>query len=178
MHILLCGEHQVGKSTLIRRLLQENRLPVYGFMTRMERTEPPYPVYIHPAGEPMENRVYGRENLVGTCDSRCRELHPEVFNGLGTRLIREARPGGILVMDELGFMEAGAEAFTRAVLEALEGDIPVIAAVKHRFDVPFLNAVRAMPKAKRYTVTPESREALYEELLPLLRQWNREGQSF
>ena len=74
MHILLCGERQVGKSTLIRRLLQENRLPVYGFMTRMERTEPPYPVYIHPAGEPVENRVYGRENLVGTCDSRCREL--------------------------------------------------------------------------------------------------------
>lgn len=54
MHILLCGERQVGKSTLIRRLLQENRLPVYGFMTRMERTEPSYPVYIHPAGEPME----------------------------------------------------------------------------------------------------------------------------
>ena len=68
--------------------------------------------------------------------------------------------------------------FCRAVLEALEGDIPVIAAVKHRFDVPFLNAVRAMPKAKRYTVTPESREALYEELLPLLRQWHRAGQSF
>ena len=67
---------------------------------------------------------------------------------------------------------------TGAVLEALEGDIPVIAAVKHRFDVPFLNAVRAMPKAKRYTVTPESWEALYEELLPLLRQWNRAGQSF
>ena len=36
MHILLCGERQVGKSTMIRRLLQENRLPVYGFMTRME----------------------------------------------------------------------------------------------------------------------------------------------
>ena len=93
-------------------------------------------------------------------------------------IVSVARPGGILVMDELGFMEAGAEAFTRAVLEALEGDIPVIAAVKHRFDVPFLNAVRAMPKAKRYTVTPESWEALYEELLPLLRQWNRAGQSF
>ena len=33
MHILLCGERQVGKSTMIRRLLQENRLPVYGPVT-------------------------------------------------------------------------------------------------------------------------------------------------
>ena len=74
-------------------------------------------------------------------------------------------------MDELGFMEAKAEAFTRAVLETLDGDIPVIAAVKARFDIPFLDAVRAHPKGKLSMITKENRDQLYEELLPVIQRW-------
>ena len=33
-HILLCGHRGVGKSTLIRKLLEDAGLPVYGFMTK------------------------------------------------------------------------------------------------------------------------------------------------
>ena len=69
-------------------------------------------------------------------------------------------------MDELGFFESKADRFTAAVLEALAGDIPVLAAVKSRTDVPFLNAVRAAPKAEVFSITPENRDELYRLLLP------------
>ncbi len=72
-------------------------------------------------------------------------------------------------MDELGFFEARAEAFTAAVLQALAGDVPVIAAVKDRTDVPFLNAVRAMPKAEVHHITPQNRDMLFE-LLPRMKE--------
>ena len=75
-------------------------------------------------------------------------------------------------MDELGFMEAKAEAFTREVFAALDGDIPVIAAVKARFDVLFLNEVRAHPHAQLVVITKENRDELYLELLPQILEWN------
>ena len=72
-------------------------------------------------------------------------------------------------MDELGFFESKADRFTAAVLEALAGDIPVIAAVKSRTDVPFLNAVRAAPQAEVFHITAENRDALLAALLPRMR---------
>jgi nucleoside-triphosphatase len=87
----------------------------------------------------------------------------------------KAGAGGIIVMDEIGFMEAGSKAFCGAVMHCLDGDIPVLAAVKARFDVDYLNAVRAHPKAALYTITKENRDELYKQLLPVIRRWNKEG---
>ena len=170
-HILICGERGVGKSTLIEKLLQASTRPRYGFITKMRPAGPDgfHPIYIHPAGTPAAERVYTDGNCIGTCDSRTHRPNLDAFNVLGVRYIREARPDGILVMDELGFFEAKAESFTAAVLEALTGDIPVIAAVKSRTDVPFLNAVRAAPKAEVFYITPENRNELYEQLLPRIQ---------
>ena len=172
IHILICGERGVGKSTLIERLLRACSRPRYGFVTKMRPAGPDgfHPIYIHPAGQPMAERVYTEENCIGVCDSRTHRPNREAFNTLGVRYIREARPGGILIMDELGFFESQAESFTDAVLAALSGDIPVIAAVKSRRDVSFLNAVRSQPRAEVFYITPENRDVLYERLLPRLER--------
>lgn len=169
-HILICGEVGAGKSTLIQRLLAQNTRPVYGFITK--KLDPDengfHPIYIHPAG--ASERVYEEKNMVGTCDRRTHNINLDAFNTLGVSYL-QANPGGIILMDELGFMEAQAEAFTRAVMGALDGEIPVIAAVKARFDVPFLNEVRAHPNAMLYTITAETRDALLSELLPIVQGW-------
>lgn len=172
-HILICGEQGAGKSALIQRLLAETGLPAYGFLTKKEAAGADgfHPIYLHPAGVPASQRAYTAENLLGACDRVVHNVRPEVFNTLGVRYLKQARPGGVLVMDELGFMEAGADAFVRAVFAALDGDIPILAAVKARYDVPFLNAVRAHPKAALYTLVPGGREALYGALLPIVRGW-------
>lgn len=173
-HILLNGDRGVGKSTLIRRLLAENERPVYGFFTKKLAADKTgfHPIYIHPAGRPAEARAHTDENLIGTCDTVTHNIELDVFNTLGVRYLAEARPGGLIVMDELGFMEAEAEAFVQAVFTALDGEIPVIAAVKTRYDVPFLNAVRAHKNARVYDVTADTRDALYTELCEVVRAWN------
>lgn len=169
-HILICGEVGAGKSTLIQRLIAQNTRPVYGFITK--KLDPDengfHPIYIHPAG--ASERAYEEKNMVGTCDRRTHNINLDAFNTLGVSYL-QANPGGIILMDELGFMEAQAEAFTRAVMNALDGEIPVIAAVKARFDVPFLNEVRAHPNAMLYTITAENRDALLSELLPIVQGW-------
>ena len=165
-HILICGDRGVGKSTLIGRLLNETSLPRYGFITKREAegADGFHPVYIHPARLSEAERVCNEENMIGTCDRRIHNINLSVFNTLGVRCIREAAPDGIIVMDELGFMEADAKEFTDAVFDALSGDIPVIAAVKSRTDVPFLNKVRSMPKAEVFYITPENRDQLFETI--------------
>ena len=90
-----------------------------------------------------------------------------MFDTLGAAYINEARPSGIIVMDELGFMERDALLFQKAVLDALNGDIQVIAAVKARRDVEFLNRVRNSEKADVYDITESNREALYNKLVKL-----------
>ena len=170
-HILISGDRGVGKSTLIERLLAHCPRPRYGFVTRMEPAGADgfRPIYIHPANQAPAQWVFTKGNCIGTCDSRTHRPNLDAFNVLGVRYIEEAKPDGIIVMDELGFFEAKAEAFTAAVLHALAGDVPVIAAVKSRTDVPFLNAVRAASKAEVFYITPENRDELYEKLLPRIR---------
>ena len=169
-HILICGEVGVGKSTLIQRLLAQTEKPLYGFVTK--KLDPDengfHPIYIHPAG--AFERVYEERNLIGTCDRRIHNINLDAFNTVGVSYL-QAKSNGIILMDELGFMEAKAEAFTRAVMDTLDGDIPVIAAVKARFDIPFLDAVRAHPKGKLFMITRENRDRAYEELLPLIQRW-------
>ena len=91
-----------------------------------------------------------------------------MFNTLGAEYITASKPGGYIIMDELGFMEKDAEKFKRVVFNALDGNIPIIAAVKARYDVDFLNRIRAHEKAQLYTITPENRDALYAELLGII----------
>ena len=110
--------------------------------------------------------------MIGTCDRRTHNINLDVFNTLGVAYL-QAKPDGIIVMDELGFMESKAEAFVESVFAALDGEIPVIAAVKARFDVPFLNEVRAHPNTKLSMITTENRDALFSELLPMIQSLNR-----
>jgi nucleoside-triphosphatase THEP1 len=58
------------------------------------------------------------------------------------------------------------------VLEALAGERPVIAAVKEK-KTPFLDAVRESAGALVVHVTEENRETLFEQLLPLVRSWEK-----
>ena len=88
-HILICGEKGVGKSTLIRRLVEEAQLTVGGFCTKMDENAEGAmrPIYIYPASLPTDQRIRGKENLVGRCGNfgRQKEIFPEVFNALGDR---------------------------------------------------------------------------------------------
>lgn len=170
MHALLVGDRGVGKSTLIRRVLKELDCPVFGFETRKEtRLSDPIrgcPIYIYDAGAPHRRTP---ENLIGY------HLEPDaaavtaVFDRYAPRLLTAIPDRAVVELDELGFLEAGSQSFCRAVLQLLDGSRPVIAAVKS-LDIPFLNQLRAHPKARCFPITPENRDALYEEVLEFMKQ--------
>ena len=163
MHILIVGNNGVGKSTLIRRLIEHIPLPVYGFVTEKEDsacvggTEH---VYIHGISG---KRTYTQDNLVGTCTNCHSTRFPETFNRAVPHLC-DIPAGSIILMDELGVMESDARDFCAAVLKCLDGgNSLVIAAVRDKKS-SFLDAVRAHPKARCFFITLENSDALFLEL--------------
>lgn len=174
-HILICGDRQVGKSTLIENCIKDLKVPVYGYRTRIYRDDPDgiSRTYIYPAAGGGDHR--GEDNYIGSTKGRLLDVRTENFEKLGTSLLREARPDGIIVMDEVGFMESGAPLFRKAVIDALDGDIHVIAAVrksdKHN---EHIEAVRDHPNAELIMLTEANRDKAAAKLKSIVAGWEQD----
>lgn len=165
MHVLIVGEQGVGKTTLIHRIIEELGTPVWGFETKKAacQTECGFPVFIHETGKEW---IEAQENLVGYCENKVRQRFPNAFDRFAEKL--QLPQEGIILMDELGTLENGAEVFCKRVLELLDGETPVLAAVKYK-DTAFLQAVRGHNNAKCFYLTPENRDSLYFEVLAFIK---------
>ncbi|MBE6984517.1 MAG: AAA family ATPase [Ruminococcaceae bacterium] len=160
MHILIVGARGVGKSTLIRRVLEELKRPVWGFETKKEPL-PNGPVYIYEAGKP---HVQTDENLVGYCVDQHPTTLQAGFDRFAEKLRAPIPEKHIILLDELGFMESASKTFCSAVLALLDGDAPVIAAVKDK-NTDFLQAVRSHKNAKCFHITRENRDELFLQVM-------------
>ncbi len=170
-HILICGRRHAGKTTLINHLMQELKVPVYGFQTSTVQTDADgtHHIYIYTAGN-VDGHM-DSFNHIGDCDTKNRSVNMSVFDTLGVQMIEAAQPGGVIVMDEIGFMEIGSRYFCDAVLKALDGEIPVLATVKDTdFGAEFLDKVRQHPNAELIMLTPDNREEVKEKVEAELRR--------
>ena len=169
MHALIVGGRKSGKSTLIARVLRALNLPAYGFESKKEDhladSENGSPIYIYKAGQA---HTQAPENLVGYCKNKRFAPRIEGFNAFAPHL-QQIPDGHMIVLDEIGFMETEAEDFCAAILHLLDGDRPIIAAVKHK-DMPYPQQVRQHANCRCFYITEENRDALFEEVLHFISQ--------
>lgn len=168
--ILIIGARGAGKTTLIRHLVTNIRRPVRGFYTQNRPTAPAgtHSTYLHPAELSPDAYIHSPDHQVGHWNGQSIQAFPQVFDTLGVACLSDVPPDALVIMDELGFLESKAPRFTQAVLNALDGPAQVIAAVKDRPDVPFLQTVLAHPKALVFRLTPDNRQQLYQQIQALL----------
>ena len=170
-HTLIVGEQGVGKSTLIRRVLAALDVTVGGYITRKEDAlaDPQLgsPIYIYEAGQPQTQT---QDNLVGHCRDQRPLVYPEAFDRFVPKLQNiKARDQDLILLDEVGTMETRANTFCPAILELLDGDTPILAAVKYK-DCPYLEQVRSHPNCQCFTITEENRDELFEMVLTVVHQ--------
>ena len=170
MHIFLTGEIQVGKSTLINRWLAVHpELGTGGFRTLAGPTaeDGSDSVHIVPAADDPafteENRVLLRNRRLA---QRVRHRFPHTFNTVGVSLLTGTRDCDVILMDEIGIQEDDAEQFQQAVLDCLDGDVPVLGVVRSLPGI-LTDAVRSHPKVRVVEVTPDNRSQVFD----LLMEW-------
>lgn len=184
-HLFLTGEKHVGKSTLLRRLLQGKEGRVGGFCTLRVRTPDGGRIHMLRAGTPdggrapvlwTGNSAGGKnpvlwaaeeaclpENLVFTRSHGVLSIVPGRFEQIGCEILRESAGCDLLVMDELGLAESGETAFQQAVLSCLDGPVPIYG-VLQQGESEFLDRIRQHREVLPVAVTEENRERVFEQL--------------
>ncbi|MDO5846570.1 MAG: nucleoside-triphosphatase [Methanocorpusculum sp.] len=163
-HIFLTGEIQIGKSTIIQNVLASLDITPGGFKTLGANyaADGSSDVVLMRGSENLPAGRIAAHRIPGVCMTP----FPDVFNTFGTACLSE--PAGLILMDELGFLESDAKEFQAAVLKTLDGSTPVFGVVRNK-DTPFLNAVRAHKNVQVIPITRENRDALPEKIRELIR---------
>ena len=157
-HIFLTGPKQVGKSTVIQKVITMlvddglSPLSVHGFMTFWDSKDASG-LYIADAGRKGEPRLLGirRDNGI--------ELVPRAFDDHGAQLLTDAPGARIILMDELGFLEGESLHFQEAVFACLDGDVPILGVLREG-DVPWHAPIKTHPGVSVYLVSQANRDAL------------------
>lgn len=164
-HIFLTGQRQIGKSTAINRFLETASTSTGepgGFRTiGIDLPEGGSNVHIVSASAPRPNKsnivMYRPPQSGAGKTGFMPTIYTDTFDEEGVRLLKKSRSSRLILMDELGFAESRAQDFILAVLDALNGDIPVLGVTRAQ-DTEFLNKVRNHPNVRSVTVTRENRD--------------------
>lgn len=163
MHVFLTGEIGIGKSTVIKKFLDQKKLKPTGFLTigTPFRSDGSSEIYIMPA----QNISFSPQFIVATRNKNGQfQTFPEIFDKEGSAILRESKEGEMILMDELGYMEKDAHLFQQAVLDALNGSTPVLGVIKPMRTI-FLDAVRNHPNVHILEITKKNRNTIWKSLL-------------
>ena len=158
-HLFFYGPSGAGKSFALQRALHDcHRGRVAGFCTHKSKDGG---VYLRAADAPA---LEDDDRLV----ARVCPLPPRAdaarFDALGTALLSAVRPGDLVLMDEIGFLERDAALFSDRILRLLDRtDIRILGVCRGPGprDTPLLAAVRTHPNVTLAPVTMESRDSAY-----------------
>lgn len=165
--ILLTGRPGVGKTTVIRAVVERLSVPAGGFYT----------------AEIREGRVRKGFKLITLDGQEAVMAHvdlpgpPRVSKyGVDVRAIdqvavpaiqRAVEAGGLVVIDEIGPMELHSAAFKAAVLRAVESGRPVLATIMLRSN-PWADKLKRRPGVRLIEVTRANRDTLPEQLVAIV----------
>lgn len=164
MKILICGDINAGKSTLITKLEKLFDKEPRGYITvRMPDDEHGCSyVYLYDRANPPKD-IRDAAVIMKFNADRSAEKHPELLDSLGASYLENIPKGSLVILDEIGTLESASPLFQRAVMNILSGDYDVLASVKAK-NTDFLRAVRKHPDCELFIITPDNRDELYEQL--------------
>jgi nucleoside-triphosphatase len=169
MNYLLTGHPGVGKTTIIKKVLQKLKLPAGGFYTEEIRED----------DKRMGFAIATLSGLKGVLAHRNFKSRYRVgeygvgvytLNRIGVKEIQMClMEKKIIVIDEIGKMELLSPQFQEVVEKALNADNPVLGTVtlaRH----PFAQKVKSRDDVKILEVTKENREEIFKALIKELKK--------
>ena len=169
MHIFLTGDVQVGKSTVINKVLDLLNVPYKGFKTygAEYKKDGSSVVYISPAENLEDKTIVAYRGGAGHTKM---EVNKDAFEVKGVKILKDSLNSdcNLILMDEIGFMESHFEGFKDAIRDVLNSDKNILGVVRNK-DTDFLNEVRNHVSVKVVVVNMDNRDDLPETLVDMLR---------
>jgi len=193
--ILITGTPGVGKTTLVRKVVENLSVRLGGFYTEEIREQ----------GKRVGFRLRtldGQEGILAHVKSKSRfrvgkygvevrtfeeiaipaldrvlsvatgggQSSPPCYCPNGRLWRRGEQKGGhLVVMDELGRMELFSQKFQQKVMEVFDSSVPILAVIQDRRN-PFLDAIRGRKDVVMFRVTEENRDGLVREIIGKLKE--------
>ena len=187
------GEPGCGKSTFLAALIQKFNLQPSGFITKKEEAVTEPALYIHQVMDGTTQFRYAADNRAGICRPAKAAGFAPAFDTFGVMCLKQAETAvrssldsehadtdcsgagcaetalqqsflPVILMDELGVMEAEAEFFFSTVCALFFNPrYYVIGVVKPR-GTRFLPVLEQMPEAVVFHLTLQNRSSLYAQL--------------
>jgi nucleoside-triphosphatase len=176
--ILLTGRPGYGKTTLIKRVVDNLALPAGGFYS--EEIRDSESVRERGRGQRVGFKLVtldGKEAVFAHVNFKTSErvgkygLDLTRLETFGVAAVRDAvRSRRLVVIDEIGPMEIRSAIFRDAVNDALDSpDVSGILATISARSLPFTDAIKARPDISLVEVGPDNRERLVSELSDQLK---------
>ncbi len=158
--LLLTGRPRAGKTTLLRKVIQQLDQSAGGFYTEEVRDDSGHRIGFRIVTLNGETGWLAR---LGTKEKYCLGRYGvdvEELERLGVAAVREAlAEREVVVIDEIGPMELFSPLFRQAVLDALASPKALVATIVAR-PHPFADRVKRAEGVRLITVTPENRDIL------------------
>lgn len=179
-NILITGNRNCGKSTLIDNILENINLKYGGYRTL------PYYIsgymqgyYLHGYIDEIERKKLYSPISIKVSDNKCIRI-TETFNILGTYILkvsRMQRNSTLILLDEIGFLEDDSEEFKLEVHNCLSSKKFCLGVLKDR-DSEFLNSIKIRNDTLVINIEEisyEDRKIIQEDIENYIRLYQLEG---
>ena len=172
-NILLTGAPGIGKTTIIKKILDYIKIPAGGFYTQEIRLGGGRIGFeiVTLKGEkaPLANRNVRSKHMVGDYGVIVENIERVAVKSLADAL----KENKLIVIDEIGKMELFSEEFKKITLSCLDSDKIVLATVTEA-KIPFVNEILKRDDVDIFQITTKNRNQMSDDLRDMVWEMVKE----
>ncbi|MEW9094943.1 MAG: nucleoside-triphosphatase [Clostridiaceae bacterium] len=167
MHnIFLTGEKNVGKSTIIKKILQSLSSSVGGYSTEFIMKNNLKYFYLTSLSHKSN------KSLMAIGDPSIKKIikiYKYAFNVFGASLILDSiNTKDVIILDEIGFIENNCNEFKDSIIKALDSEKIIIGVLKD-FNGDFINCIKNRKDVTLFNVNEVNREEIPEIIMDMIK---------
>lgn len=165
-NILLTGNIGVGKSTIVRNVLKVIDFKCGGYIEEKSKNDNIEEIKLISLIDNNE------EGIIAIRDIITKEVigNTEVFDTLGSECLEKSlKLSELIIMDEIGFLEARALLFRKAILDVLDSEKRVLGVIKDDYcKNEFLESIRKRKDVMIIRINEKNRDGITPTVLEYL----------
>ncbi|MFC1558093.1 NTPase [candidate division KSB1 bacterium] len=168
-NILITGKPGIGKTTVIRKIIEKSGKRIGGFFTEEIREKGIRTGF-------LIKDLNGNQSMLSHCgiQSPCRVgkygVNVEAIDSIGVSAVRSALENDeikIIIIDEIAKMELFSKRFQSAVTDALNAPKSVLGTLQDK-NIFFINNLRERKDVSIITITLQNRETIFNHILEII----------